>query len=220
MLLVFYVFFSGIIALHVISQYKTRKSIHQLPFKNSAIAVTPHNGSPTNYAVDRFFDDKDIKILLEVISFQNGLKPLLKICMMPLLSLAFCPITLVLLETLQDFFWPPDNFCIPPNVNDAISCFLVPAGLVYSIAFGFSLQSVMMKFGQYTDDLSKIVTCLHQTFEILKLLSCLSKEDLMEIFVEFKRALITWINNALFGSDNTYDGESSTYLQLLGSFQL
>ncbi len=75
----------------------------------------------------------------------------------------------------------------------------------------------MMKFGQYTDDLLKIVICLHQTFEILKLLSCLSKDELMEIFVEFKGALITWIKNALFGSDKTYDGESSTYLQLAGS---
>ncbi len=152
-------------------------------------------------------NDKDIEILYQVVSYPDTMLPLMRIALAPLLSVAFCPFALKLRQTLVEFFWPPDKFCMAPNVNDAISGFLVPAGLVYSIAFGFSLQAVMAKFAKNNSDLCKIVTILHQTFAMVVSLTYLSKEELHETLNEFKNSLLQWMKRLALNSACGFDGK-------------
>ena len=49
-------------------------------------------------------------------------------------------VTLFVAPHLMQALWPKDVFEMRPNINDAISCFLGPASLVYAIAFGFAMQ--------------------------------------------------------------------------------
>ncbi|KAK7115783.1 uncharacterized protein [Littorina saxatilis] len=90
---------------------------------------------------------------LEIIQHIQGQGPingreLLNILMPVIFSLGFCPLTLLLHRPIIHCLWPPSVYTIAPNINDAIACFLVPAGMVYAISFGFAFQQVIGAFGE------------------------------------------------------------------------
>ena len=93
------------------------------------------------------FQRKDVR-LIEYLQGQGltNVRELLAIMMPVILSLGFCPLTLLLHGMIVDCLWPPSMYSSAPNINDAISCFLVPAGMVYAISFGFAFQQVAGKF--------------------------------------------------------------------------
>ena len=65
------------------------------------------------------------------------------------MSLAFCPITLYTYQPLVETFWLNQNpsMVARPNVNEAILCFLMPAGIVYATFFGFAVEIAVAKQG-------------------------------------------------------------------------
>lgn len=83
-----------------------------------------------------------------------NVKELMNILMPVTLSLGFCPLIVLLRESMVEFLWPPSLYPTPPNINDAISCFLVPAGMVYAISFGFAFQQVISGFHE-----TEVTTC-------------------------------------------------------------
>ncbi len=196
-------YFTGLFALWIAAKLRRKQFLVSIG-RSTASSTTSICPIKKQY---NFLSDKDIEILYQAISHQDTLWPLMRIAIAPLLSVAFCPFALKLRQTLVEFFWPPESYCAAPNVNDAISGFLVPAGLVYSIAFGFSLQAVMAKFAKNDNDLSKIVTSLHQTFAMLELLTYLPKEELHEILDEFKRSLLQWIDGLVSNCTCRFNGK-------------
>ncbi|XP_071943832.1 uncharacterized protein [Antedon mediterranea] len=89
------------------------------------------------------------------------------------LSLAFCPLVLFIRLPLINIFWGDSM----PNINDAIACFLAPAGLVYAVSFGFTFQSVLEKQKVILDAVSLEIGFLDQ---ILSLTAQLPRATLEE----------------------------------------
>ena len=89
-----------------------------------------------------FNSKRDLEIIDKFKQFQNNPIQVAKISVTILLSLAFCPVTIYLYPLMINFFWNSDT---KPNINDAIACFLMPAGMVYAIGFGFTFQEVLSK---------------------------------------------------------------------------
>ena len=98
-------------------------------------------------SVRPLFEPKDLR-LVEYMQGQGltNVRELVNIMMPVILSLGFCPLTLLLHSWIVDCLWPPSLFSSAPNINDAIACFLVPAGMVYAISFGFAFQQVSGAF--------------------------------------------------------------------------
>ena len=109
----------------------------------------------------------DKKILDQFMTFSNSFKRLLLIVTPALISLAFCPLTLFLHDPILALMWPPDIIAQPPNINDVITCFLTPAGLIYAIAFGFCLQEAVGKQRAVADAIRKYVSLLEQAMVII-----------------------------------------------------
>ena len=108
----------------------------------------PPADSPARFmSIRPLFQRKDVR-LIEYLQGQGltNVRELLAIMMPVILSLGFCPLTLLLHGIIVDCLWPPSMYFSAPNINDAISCFLVPAGMVYAISFGFAFQQVAGKF--------------------------------------------------------------------------
>ena len=69
-----------------------------------------------------------------------------------ILTLLFCPAILYTKEPLMKWFFPDGQ--VGENLNDALSVFLAPSGLVYALTFGFSYQIAMDKFKEVCGFLS------------------------------------------------------------------
>ena len=82
--------------------------------------------------------------------YVNDPMELLYLSLPCLVSLALCPMTLYLYQPLVDAFWWDDslNMVVLPNVNEAILCFLMPAGVVYATSFGFAIETAVAKQGE------------------------------------------------------------------------
>ncbi|XP_050396912.2 uncharacterized protein LOC126815368 isoform X2 [Patella vulgata] len=112
-----------------------------------------------------FLSQFDQNVLESLDLFVNQPKELFLIALPCFLSLAFCPLTLFLHIPILNLFWPEELFQPIPNTNDGIACFLVPAGMVYAISFGFAFQQVMSKqqatdlyINQQVDDMHRLLT--------------------------------------------------------------
>ncbi|XP_067664660.1 uncharacterized protein [Haliotis asinina] len=96
-------------------------------------------------ADDEFLSPFDIEVIDSLRTSHNRPQELIRIALPAVLSLALCPLTLYLYEPFTLFLWPKDQYATPPDINDAIACFLAPAGLVYATSFGFAFQSALNK---------------------------------------------------------------------------
>ncbi|XP_046350650.2 calphotin-like [Haliotis rufescens] len=96
-------------------------------------------------ADDEFLTPFDIEVIGSLRTSHNRPLELIRIALPAVLSLALCPLTLYLYEPFTLFLWPKDQYATPPDINDAIACFLAPAGLVYATSFGFAFQSALNK---------------------------------------------------------------------------
>ncbi|ESO93091.1 hypothetical protein LOTGIDRAFT_162113 [Lottia gigantea] len=122
----------------------------------------------------------DRSVLESLELFVNTPWELIKISLPAFLSLAFCPLTLFLHVPIIKLFWPDDLYDTTPNINDGIACFLVPAGMVYAISFGFAFQQVMAKQQSTDMYISQEVDRLH------RLLTMTSKMTLSTITIKLQ----------------------------------
>lgn len=94
---------------------------------------------------DVFITDFDIDVLRKLDTFYNSPLELCIIALPALISLALCPLTLYLYTPFTAVMWPKELFSKPPNINEALGCFLSPAGLIYALMFGFAFQQSIEK---------------------------------------------------------------------------
>ena len=149
---------------------------------------------PPQTATDMLFSESDIKVLCDAKCFQNNPIALLKIAIPGLVSLSFCPLTLYMLQPMVLFFWPPEwDYQMPQHINDAISAFLVPAGLVYAIAFGFALQDTIEKLKDVTNVISDYASAIKQIALLTYESPCYSKSQKLDILVSLKNSTLFWM---------------------------
>ena len=88
--------------------------------------------------------DFDHEVMANMGVWYNKPLALLKIYLPAISCLLLC----CALYYLNQFYiikcmWP--HLAARPNINSAVTCFLVPAGLVYALSFGFMFQQCMEK---------------------------------------------------------------------------
>lgn len=103
--------------------------------------------------------------------YQNKLTELIHIIIPPVLSMIFCPFTLFIYSYLTDYLWP--TYDTSPNVNDAIGCFLVPAGMVYAITFATAAEQVMANQVALSTQLKNEFSVSRQIMLMANQISCL-----------------------------------------------
>ena len=115
--------------------------------------------------------DYDMKVIAQLLRYQNAPLQLMIMALPTISTLAFCPLTLFMYDPMIKFFWPEDNM---PNINDAIASFLTPAGLVYAISFGFAFQEAQNK----QNSVSLMFKTLEHTMKQILLLVSVSSMSL------------------------------------------
>ena len=122
----------------------------------------------------QFINDRDEFAKENLKVFQNNGRSLTYISIPPGVSLFFCPLTLYLYKPIARAFWSIDEFPSPPNINDSIGCFLIPAGMVHAITFGFAFEEVYQKHAEI-DKRVHMETSLNR--KLLALIRCLKDSD-------------------------------------------
>ncbi|XP_033120186.1 uncharacterized protein LOC117119461 [Anneissia japonica] len=154
-----------------ISQYKLRKE-RQREEKNLNVG---NNLFVDNIRRLGFLSASDYDAMDGLRRHYNQPLALVLIALPAIMSLAFCPLILFIRSPLIAMFWGDSNSM--PNINDAIACFLAPAGLVYAVSFGFTFQSVLEKQKVILDAVSLEIGFLDQ---ILSLTAQLPNATLQE----------------------------------------
>ena len=113
--------------------------------------TSPGDGEVKKLAVstfdeEPFFTDFDLEVLESLRNCYNQPKELIRIALPAVFSLALCPLTLFMFDPFRKFIWPESQNSGMPDINDAIACYLSPAGLVYATSFGFAFQQVREAF--------------------------------------------------------------------------
>ncbi|XP_070573510.1 uncharacterized protein [Ptychodera flava] len=161
-----------------------------------------------------FFAESDIDAIDSLYSFFNQPVPLIIIALPALISLAFCPLVLFMYKPMVEFFWPASLFPSgPPNINEAISCFLAPAGLVYATSFGFSFQGAMQKQRALLNNISLEVALLDQVIILASNLNnatCKERLQIYRIIKEEAVSIILQIQGKVKYSSNDYKSDRSS----------
>ena len=140
-----------------------------------------------------FLSEYDVDALDRFKSFQNNPNSLIKIAIPTLLSMLVCPMTLFFHKPLVDYTWPPEQFPTPPDINAAVNCFLMPAGLVYAIAFGFIFQDAMSSFKQLSTQITEQVVEFNQIVQMTNAVRILSRDQKKYICLCVKDEIIRWV---------------------------
>ncbi|XP_072018552.1 uncharacterized protein [Amphiura filiformis] len=143
---------------------------------------------------DAFLSIKDMRVVKMMHTNCNRPWQLFLIAWPALASLAFCPMVLLMYPVLVEIFWPKDQFPNgPPNINDAIACFLTPAGLVYATSFGFSYQSVLQKQKDLLSIVSHEISLLDQIMILATQITGITVKKRAEIFRLVKAEVVSVI---------------------------
>ena len=75
--------------------------------------------------------------------------------------------------------------------------FLVPAGLVYAIAFGFALQDTIEKLKDVSTSITDHISAIKQIGILAFESSCFSKTQKMDILANLKNSVLFWMRSKL-----------------------
>ena len=131
-----------------------------------------------------FLNDFDVEALESLKTFNNRPSQLCKIAAPAVLSLALCPFLLYIYGPMVTLFWP--NKTAQPNINEAIACFLAPAGLVYATSFGFAFQQVLTKQHDLLAKISYEIGLLDQILTLTSKLTLPTQEFRKSIYRSVK----------------------------------
>ncbi|XP_072163777.1 uncharacterized protein [Diadema setosum] len=190
--------------------YLTQPSLRNLTssFGGPAMAGVQEMREACKHA---FLTMEDVETIHSMDLFFNQPLPLCRIALPALISLALCPLVLFIYSPVTAFFWPPDEFPEGvPNINDAIACFLAPAGLVYATSFGFSYQSAMQKQRSLISIVSNEVSKLDQIIVMTSHLSYITLKEKSKIYRYVKDEAVTiirQIQGLCSGSTEEYMGD-------------
>ena len=156
------------------------------------------NGNPNSISTEEnFLSEQDMAVLNRMSEFQNNPISLLCVGLPAYTTLAMCPIVIYVYITWGHFFWPSQTGHRMPDINEAIANFLVPAGLVYAIAFGFAYQDVLSKNSDVEKRFDDQRSLLYQTWELIKCSSSIPKRDKHLLAAAIKSSVVTWMANLL-----------------------
>ncbi|XP_046552024.1 uncharacterized protein LOC124261720 [Haliotis rubra] len=140
---------------------------------------------------------EDKKVLQTLTGQTNTFKELVKIVTPATMSLAFCPLTLFTHSLILEGFWPKDAFPKAPNINDGIACFLVPAGMVYAISFGFAFQAVFTRHQDTDRCISEEVNTMNRIISLVSRMQFPSPKTQLGILRVIKGELIAMVQDVL-----------------------
>ena len=149
-----------------------------------------------------FLTEDDCTVIREFFLFRNSTGKVLKLGLPAMLSLFFLPFALLLYNPLISFFW--DGSSAVPNVNDAILCYLTPAGFIYAVAFGFAYQEAVSKQQAIRDLASQVVGSMQQICELVKLCH-LTPQSSLQMYSIIKNNCVKFIKAMKDVSEN-HDG--------------
>lgn len=147
------------------------------------------NRSPEEDNV-RFYTRHDFRVLEHLQLYQNNPKYLFKIGIPTVTSLIFCPIIMAVYKPTARFLWPNRT---QPAINEAIACFLAPAGMVYAVSFGFAFQQVLQKQLDITARLNNDFSEMELLMKLTKKLTCLKSTTRMKMYLALKEEIMTVI---------------------------
>ena len=128
---------------------------------------------------NNFLNKNDLDILERLKSFQNNPNSRIKIAIPTLLSMLVCPMTILIYQPLVNYTWP--KALTAPDINSAINCFLMPAGFVYVIAFGFIFQDVMTSFQKLSLPITEEISMFNQIVNMANTVRSLSDSQKRQI---------------------------------------
>ena len=145
------------------------------------------NSSEKHTAVNAFKDDKvfltefDCEVLENMKTWFN--KPF-DLCVMSapaLVCLLLCSLLRYAYSPyLVQCMWP--HLAVKPNINSAVTCFLVPAGLVYALTFGFMFQMCMEKQQAILNKVTREIAVIDHIITIAAKLNLPYKQNLLDIY--------------------------------------
>ena len=167
---------------------------------------SPQDGS-------HFLSADDIAIVEDLKCFQNTPWQLFKVSLPCTITLAFCPFTLFLADPVINYFWPSEIFPTRPRVNDVISCFLTPAGLVYAIAFGFAFQEALGKQTFVTDKIARHLTLMEHLMVLCTRTNVLSVQQQRDVLRILKEDTVRWMYTVVYKtSKRTKRSDGEVYI--------
>ena len=158
--------------------------------KIKSVVVTEHE--------EPFLSEFDKEAMDSLTAYNGRTRLVIKVAMPALLSLALCPATLYLYQPFVSTFWPANLFDVPPDVNEAIACFLAPAGLVYATSFAFAFEQALGKQREIMAKIGHELGLLDQIVTMTSKLTLPSNKDRMQIY-RFAKFLLadTWLREML-----------------------
>ncbi|XP_077981523.1 uncharacterized protein LOC144436576 [Glandiceps talaboti] len=160
---------SGLLFLMIPAQWRRYKKKRQRANVTAPTSLTDvlELGGDLSLQKQTLLTQGDIVILEDMNAFFNKPMELVVISLPSIISLALCPFLLYTYKHMIEYFWPPYMFTSGiPNINDALACFLVPAGLVYAVTFGFTFQASVEKQNAFTNNLILQVSLLDQMLHL------------------------------------------------------
>ncbi|XP_033729314.1 immunoglobulin A1 protease autotransporter-like, partial [Pecten maximus] len=214
-LMVFVIFVAGLLSLLISSRCKTsplgvEKRRRQRDTSRDVTDFSYDDISVTSVSTENeschgeFLSNFDLEVLESLHSSYNKPLELLKISFPALLSLGLCPFTLYLYEPFTTFLWPPDEYETPPDINDAIACFLAPAGLVYATSFGFAFQQALNKQRDILDKLTTEISMIDQIATFSSKLKLINSNIRREIYYAVKCEAVFMVLQILNREQTSY----------------
>ncbi|XP_062573777.1 uncharacterized protein LOC134235655 [Saccostrea cucullata] len=134
-----------------------------------------------------FYSKSDAEILEHLQMYQNNPRYLFKIAIPAVTSLIFCPMIMTAYKPIANFLWPNRT---QPAINEAIACFLAPAGMVYAVSFGFAFQQVLQKQIDITARLNNDFSEMELLMNLTTKLSCLKSTTRMKMYIALKEEIM------------------------------
>ncbi|XP_063401589.1 uncharacterized protein LOC134685611 [Mytilus trossulus] len=102
-----------------------------------------------------FLSPFDQEVMESMKTFKHSTTEFIQISIPALATMIIGPLMILMYHSTTEFFWSLTEFPTMPNINQCVSCFLTPAGLVYALSFGFAFQQALAK---QNDVLNKMTT--------------------------------------------------------------
>ena len=157
--------------------------------------IVKHNKIDTCQKKLKILTDGDAALLCEIRAFQNNPIAMLKLAFPAVGAMALCPITLFLYDPLVEFLWPPDKFKTLPDINMAIICFLMPAGMIYATTFGFFCKDVMGEFTLVSSGVSRQTAMIRQIAMLTCAVKGFTNQQKRRIILALKDQVMTWLKS-------------------------
>lgn len=137
-----------------------------------------------------FFTRNDLLILEHLQKYQNNPKYLYKIGIPAVTSLTICSLIMAAYQPIIDFLW---SHRTQPAINEAVACFLAPAGMVFAVSFGFAFQQVLQKQIDITARLNNDFSEMELLMNLTKKLYCLKLRTRMKMYIALKDEIMAVI---------------------------